>query len=72
MSFKICRDCKYHSFDAGHLITMHWCSNPRLHPVDLVNGYVGCVPCEYGRNRPENVFICGPEGKLWEPREGDS
>ena len=68
---KYCRDCKYIHFD---FISYNWrlktCKHPFLltEEINLVTGdrehlIVTCNDMRY------NSDECGPEGKLWEPRE---
>lgn len=56
---RLCKDCRWFLTDAG------MCQHPTATHEDLV----------YGSRFGQNPYImrqdkCGPEGRLWEPREG--
>jgi hypothetical protein len=64
---KLCKDCRWIS-GATHSAL---CDHPKAHYQDVITGRVieHRWQCETFR-MPGPMFACGPNGKLWEPKEG--
>lgn len=64
---KLCKDCRWFSEIPGAplwFISSAECTNPATMIRDYVRGDHTTSTCASAR-----LYPCGPDGKLWEPRE---
>jgi hypothetical protein len=71
---KFCKDCKWIEPAPGFPLAEALCKNPLTQPAPSFNLVTGePVPvrrsCAAARLFGEEPYGCGPQGRLWEPRE---